>query len=169
MRIFLAFTKWAVLRNCFLNDLTVKNESQFNFYKKKTVRQLDVRSHMTQGFGDTRLFEVIHFADLTTRNIYVIDKLYFSLKSCINNSVTREKVIVLEFDLILWFICFLAMTHLFQFLIWLLLCLSRILREQKVLNCTKSYLVNYNLENTTPRWLQNPIIFFIISLIFNSW
>ena len=150
-RIFLAFTKWAVLRNCFLNDLTVKNESQFNFYKKKTVRQLDVRSHMTQGFGDARLFEVIHFADLTTRNIYVIDKLYFSLKSCINNSVTREKVIVLEFDLILWFICFLAMTHLFQFLIWLLLCLSRILREQKVLNCSKSYLVNYNLENATPR------------------
>ena len=150
-RIFLAFTKWVVLRNCFLNDLTVKNESQFNFYKKKTVRQLDVRSHMTQGFGDARLFEVIHFADLTTRNIYVIDKLYFSLKSCINNSVTREKVIVLEFDLILWFICFLAMTHLFQFLIWLLLCLSRILREQKVLNCSKSYLVNYNLENATPR------------------
>ena len=56
---------------------------------------------MTQDLGDSRVFEVIHFADLTTRNIYVIGKLYFSLKSCINNSVTREKVIVRAYDLIL--------------------------------------------------------------------
>ena len=27
-----------------------------NFYKKKIVRQIDVRSHVTQGLGDTRLF-----------------------------------------------------------------------------------------------------------------
>ena len=46
-----------VLSNCFLNDFGVDNMSLFNFRKKKTVSQFDVRSHMTQDLsGDTRLF-----------------------------------------------------------------------------------------------------------------
>ena len=38
--------------------------SIYNFYKKKIVRQFDVRSHETQDLGDTRLFQDNRFADL---------------------------------------------------------------------------------------------------------
>ena len=49
--------QWYVLnRKSFLNDSTVTNTSLFNFDKKKIVRQFDVRSHVTQDIGDTRLF-----------------------------------------------------------------------------------------------------------------
>ena len=56
-----------MLSNCFLNDLTVNNRSLFNFYKKKTAWQFDVRSHVTEYLGDTRLFWYIRFADLKIR------------------------------------------------------------------------------------------------------
>ena len=35
-----------------------------NFCKKKIVRQIDVRSHVTQDLGDARLFKDICFVDL---------------------------------------------------------------------------------------------------------
>ena len=44
-----------VLSIFFLNCLSVKNRSLFNFYKKKTAWQFDVRSHVTQDLRDTRL------------------------------------------------------------------------------------------------------------------
>ena len=44
---FPAITKWVVLWNCFLNDLSVKNSSLFiNFYKKIIRWQVDVRRHV---------------------------------------------------------------------------------------------------------------------------
>ena len=58
-RCFPDFTVWLLLwcfQIVFWNDLGVKNRSSFNFYKKKTAWQFDVRSHMTQDLGDTRLF-----------------------------------------------------------------------------------------------------------------
>ena len=39
-----------VLSNLFLNDLSVKDKSLFNFHKKKSVWQFDVRSHVSQDF-----------------------------------------------------------------------------------------------------------------------
>ena len=45
-----------------LIDLNVKNTSLCNSHKKKIVRRLDARSHMTPDLGDTRLFSDIHFA-----------------------------------------------------------------------------------------------------------
>ena len=43
----------------FLSDLIVKNMSLFmKFYKKKIVWQFDVRGHVTQDLGGTRLLKI---------------------------------------------------------------------------------------------------------------
>ena len=55
-RSFPAFTEWMVLWNHFLDYLSVKNTSLFNFFKRKIVWQFDVRSNVTQDLGNTRLF-----------------------------------------------------------------------------------------------------------------
>ena len=40
----------------FLNDLSVKNTSQFNYYKKKIVSEFDISKHVTQDLQEIRTY-----------------------------------------------------------------------------------------------------------------
>ena len=45
-----------VLSKCNLNYLSVNNMSLFNFYKKTTMWQFEVRSHVTQNMQEIRVY-----------------------------------------------------------------------------------------------------------------
>ena len=51
--------------------------------------QFDIRNHVPQDFGDTRLFSYIHFADLIT-NIIPINSIYL-------NKLLKREIVQVDF------------------------------------------------------------------------